>query len=106
MYKGLSVGYTISKTLDRGIIELLGPQGLSTSFTSSSKSIAKFDTGNLTDYALYMGIALVSLTCLILTPILLDVSVYGVELLLILVIALITTSFLPNFIRSRFIQIK
>lgn len=106
MYKGLSVGYTISKTLDRGIIELLGPQGLSTSFTSSSKSIAKFDTGNLTDYALYMGIALVSLTCLILTPILLDVNVYGVELLLILVIALITTSFLPNFIKSRFIQIK
>ncbi|PRD22110.1 UNVERIFIED_CONTAM: NADH-ubiquinone oxidoreductase chain 5 [Trichonephila clavipes] len=97
MYKGLNIGYTISKILDRGVIELLGPQGLSTSFTSSSESIAKLDTGNLTDYALYMGVGLISLTGILLVP----TVFYGVELLPLVLTSLIIINTITKYNNTR-----
>jgi NADH-ubiquinone oxidoreductase chain 5 len=64
----LLLGYTISKVLDRGVIELVGPYGLSSSLTTGSKDIAKLDTGNLTSYALYLMLALVGLTFILFSP--------------------------------------
>lgn len=67
----LNLGYTLSKTLDRGIIELIGPYGLSTSLTSSSRDISKLDTGNITSYALYIVLGLIIITLMLFSPIML-----------------------------------
>lgn len=44
---GLQLGYVISKVLDRGIIELVGPYGLATGLSSGSSNVAKLDKGHL-----------------------------------------------------------
>lgn len=64
----LVLGYTISKVLDRGAVELVGPHGISLGLSVSSKDIAKLDTGNLTSYALYLMLALVGLTFFLFSP--------------------------------------
>lgn len=89
---GLSLGYTISKVLDRGIIELVGPYGLATGLTSGSQDIAKLDTGRspLTSYALYLALSLVTITLILLSPVLFGNSITDVRLILILVAALVT----------------
>ncbi len=81
---GLQLGYVISKVLDRGIIELVGPYGLATGLTSGSKDIAKLDTGNLTSYALYLAIALVTLVMILLSPVLLNAALINTPLILVL----------------------
>ena len=92
----LNLGYTISKVLDRGIIELVGPYGLSTGLTAGSQDIAKLDTGNLTSYALYLAIALVTLTLVLLTPSLLGVETLDVRIVLIISAALLFVSLKIN----------
>lgn len=93
MYKSLTTGYNISKVLDRGIIELMGPQGIGSSLHSSSKNMAKLDTGNLTDYALYIGVSIVGISSLILFNILFDVySIYSsLVFIMVLIIIIIST---------------
>jgi NADH-ubiquinone oxidoreductase chain 5 len=93
MYKSLIVGYNISKVLDRGIIELIGPQGLGASLSSSSKNMAKLDTGNLTDYALYIGVSVVGISSLILFNILFEVDImYSSVTIILIFIAVITNN--------------
>lgn len=67
--KGLQLGYKISKEIDRGVIELLGPYGLANAFTNTGKKFAKLDTGIITTYALYITIGLLSLLFLIFAPV-------------------------------------
>lgn len=67
----LQLGYIVSKTLDRGMIELIGPHGLTTGLYSSSNDIAKLDTGSLTSYALYFMMSLILVTLLLFSSILL-----------------------------------
>ena len=50
----MHLGYRISKILDRGRVELVGPYGLRNTLQRNSNSIAKIDTGNITNYALYI----------------------------------------------------
>lgn len=57
----LWVGHIVSKVLDRGVIELVGPFGLTTVFTSTARSVARYDTGIVTSYALYMVLGLLAL---------------------------------------------
>jgi NADH-ubiquinone oxidoreductase chain 5 len=71
---GLQLGYTISKFLDRGVIELLGPYGLSKSLTNTGKNIANLDTGIITTYSLYFTLGLITLLFLVFSPILLETS--------------------------------
>jgi len=66
---GLKLGYTISKELDRGVIELLGPYGLSKYLINVSNNLAKLDTGVITTYALYITLALIYLIFLVLQPV-------------------------------------
>ena len=89
LYGGLGLGYTISKVLDRGIIELVGPYGLATGLTFLSRDIAKLDIRNMTSYALDLALALVTITLLLLSPVLFGNQITDVRLLLILVAALI-----------------
>lgn len=72
---GLNIGYLISKLLDRGVIELIGPYGLSNTLTNTGVNISKLDTGVITTYSLYITIGLLSLVFLVFTPILLDNSI-------------------------------
>jgi NADH-ubiquinone oxidoreductase chain 5 len=54
----LSLAYSLNKNLDRGALELIGPYGLSLSLYRLSNNITKADTGLITNYSLYMFIAL------------------------------------------------
>ena len=64
----LLLGYTFSKVLDRGAIELMGPFGISTALSKSSKEISLLDTGNLTSYALYLMLGVIGLTFILFFP--------------------------------------
>ena len=81
---GLQLGYTISKVIDRGVIELLGPQGLSNIFTNTGYNISKLDTGIITTYALYITLGLLALLLLVFAPILIDTSLFN-EIRLIII---------------------
>lgn len=72
--QGLKLGYIISKVLDRGVIELIGPYGLSNVLNNTALNISKLDTGVITTYSLYITLGLLSLLFLVFAPILLDIS--------------------------------
>lgn len=67
--KGLQLGYSISKILDRGIIELIGPFGLSYTLNNSAQNISKLDDGIITTYSLYITLSLLSLLLIVFAPI-------------------------------------
>lgn len=88
--KGLNLGYTISKVLDRGIIEMVGPYGLSQTFFNTGKNISKLDTGVITTYSIYITLSLLCLIFLIFAPILIDTSLLNeIRLFIIYIAALI-----------------
>ena len=88
---GLKLGYIISNVLDRGLIELVGPYGLSNSLVSTGNNIGKLDTGVITTYALYITLALLSLLFLVFAPILLDPSLLSeIRLVIIYMAALVS----------------
>lgn len=72
---GLSLGHTISKVLDRGIVELVGPYGFSNVLTNAGRTVASYDTGIITSYALYIILGLISFIFLLFAPVLLGGSV-------------------------------
>ena len=64
---GLKLGYTISKLLDKGIIELIGPYGLTEGSYTASASLNKLDTGVITTYALFITLGLISILFILLS---------------------------------------
>lgn len=72
--KTLGLGLITSKYLDRGLIEKMGPFGLTDSLHSTSRQIATVDTGVVTSYALYIILGFISITFLIFIPGLSDAS--------------------------------
>lgn len=86
---GLRLGHVISKVMDRGVIELVGPYGFSNVLTNASRSVASYDTGVITSYALYIILGLISFIFLLFAPVLLQggtvESVFGGDIGLILV---------------------
>lgn len=58
---GSNIGLIISKILDRGLLEFVGPYGLSTIIPKTSNIIARLDTGIITTYALAIIIGALSL---------------------------------------------
>jgi hypothetical protein len=66
----LKLGYIISKLLDKGIIELMGPFGLTEGSYIASTSLSKLDTGLVTTYALYISLGLISILFILFTPLL------------------------------------
>ena len=90
---GLKVGYSLSKIIDRGIIELVGPNGISNLFYNSAISINNNDTGNVTTYALYNSLSLIILVFLIFAPLLTDYSMFStIRLIIIYIAALFATT--------------
>jgi NADH-ubiquinone oxidoreductase chain 5 len=74
---GLQFGFIISKFLDKGVIELIGPYGLSSNLTDTGINIAKLDTGIITTYSMYITIGLLFLLFLIFSPILIEISLFN-----------------------------
>jgi NADH-ubiquinone oxidoreductase chain 5 len=70
----LSLGLSTSKVLDRGVIELLGPHGLSQSLYTSSRQLASIDTGVISTYGLFIFIGAISVTLLLFAPFLPELS--------------------------------
>lgn len=75
---GLRLGHTISKVIDRGILELVGPFGLSNVLSNTGRNIASYDTGIITSYALYIILGLITFLFLLFAPILLGTSLESV----------------------------
>lgn len=61
IHKGLQLGYDISKILDRGLIEQLGPHGLTITLQTTSLKLTDIDTGRITHYALYLVLGRISI---------------------------------------------
>src|ERR1700743_1839052 len=72
IYKALKLSYIISKVLDKGVIEMIGPYGIENTLYYNSNNIASFDTGLITQYALYIAIAIISFIFILFGPILLN----------------------------------
>ena len=97
--KGLQLGYFVSKVLDRGVIEFIGPYGLSNTLNNTGNNISKLDTGVITTYSLYITLGLLSLVFLVFSPILLETSIFNEIRLLIIYLAtllLIISPFVNN----------
>jgi NADH-ubiquinone oxidoreductase chain 5 len=90
---GLQTGYLISKEIDRGAIELLGPYGLANIFSNTGINIAKLDTGIITTYSLYITIGLLTLLFLIFAPVLIDTTMFSEIRLIIIYLATLVLVF-------------
>lgn len=93
---GLQLGYIVSKLLDKGVIELIGPYGLTEGSYNTSKNLIKLDTGVITTYALYITLGLIILLFLLFSPLIFAsflpsvtswANWQGVKLLLICIIS-------------------
>ena len=74
--KGMKLGYTITKVLEKGVIEAIGPYGLSTVLSNTGLNISKLDTGIVTSYALYIVLGFISILFIVFLPIFIN---YGVN---------------------------
>jgi NADH-ubiquinone oxidoreductase chain 5 len=83
----LKIGYTISKVLDRGVIELVGPYGFAATLNQTALSISKSDSRVISNYSTYIIFNTLCLTFLVFAPILLDSSLLFELRLLIIYIA-------------------
>jgi NADH-ubiquinone oxidoreductase chain 5 len=91
--KGLQLGYYISKIIDRGIIELVGPYGLSNSLINTGKNIAKLDTGIITTYGLYIILGLIILILVVFFPLLFENILVEPRVVIILFLSLLIQPF-------------
>ena len=73
---GFKLAYTISKEIDRGAIELVGPYGITNLFYKTGSNFAKLDTGIITTYALYITLSLLFLLFIIFAPILINNDIF------------------------------
>jgi NADH dehydrogenase subunit 5 C-terminus len=64
---GMSLGYILSKYLDRGALEYLGPNGLTMLNNNLSARLNKLDDGIITNYASYMIISILFINILLFT---------------------------------------
>ena len=71
---GLKLGYTISKVLDRGLFEAIGPYGLNRVVVGTGQRMASYDTGIVSDYALYIVLAALSLIVITIVALVTDLN--------------------------------
>jgi NADH dehydrogenase subunit 5 C-terminus len=64
---GMSLGYILSKYLDRGALEYIGPNGLTLLNNNLSARLNKLDDGIITNYASYMIISILFINILLFT---------------------------------------
>jgi NADH-ubiquinone oxidoreductase chain 5 len=87
---GLRLGHIISKVVDRGVVEQVGPFGLSKSLNKSANSIGSYDTGIITSYALYIILGTISFIFILFLPVLIgESSHFNINLILIYIFTLL-----------------
>jgi NADH-ubiquinone oxidoreductase chain 5 len=84
---GLKIGYTISKVLDRGVIELVGPYGLSTALNKTALSISRSDNRVISTYSTYIIFNTLCLIFIVFAPMLINSSLLFEIRLIIIYIA-------------------
>ena len=70
--EGLNLGFKVFKSLDKGLVENIGPFGLANAFYKTSNSISKADTGVVTTYSLYICLGILILLFLGYSPLYID----------------------------------
>jgi len=70
--EGLNLGFKVFKSLDKGLVENIGPFGLANVFYKTSKNISKADTGVVTTYSLYICLGILILLFLGYSPLYID----------------------------------
>jgi NADH-ubiquinone oxidoreductase chain 5 len=91
--KGFILSYNISKELDRGALELLGPYGLSNTLYNFGRNLSKFDTGIITTYALYITIGLLFFLTFVFSSLIFDLSINEIlRIILILIVSFFISS--------------
>jgi NADH:ubiquinone oxidoreductase subunit 5 (subunit L)/multisubunit Na+/H+ antiporter MnhA subunit len=70
--EGLNLGFKVFKSLDKGLVENIGPFGLANAFYKTSKNIGKADSGVVTTYSLYICLGILSLLFLAFSPLYID----------------------------------
>jgi NADH dehydrogenase subunit 5 len=76
--EGLNLGFKVFKSLDKGLVENIGPFGLANVFYKTSNNISKADTGVVTTYSLYICLGILSLLFLGYSPLYID-SLFLIE---------------------------
>lgn len=71
---GLKIGYNISKIFDRGVIELVGPYGLSTALNKTALSISTSDNRVISTYSTYIIFNTLCLIFIVFAPMLIHSS--------------------------------
>ena len=92
--QGMKLGYTVSKVLDKGVLEAVGPYGLSTVLSNTGLSISKLDTGIVTSYALYIVLGFISILFVTFLPVLLYPTYASTGLTEIRLLLILATSLL------------
>jgi NADH-ubiquinone oxidoreductase chain 5 len=92
--KGFKLGYKVSEELDKGVIELVCPYGISNLLTKTAKNLAKLDTGLIPSYIIYILSGFMFLILFTFSPIIFVNNFSDAILLLILYIP--TLYFIPN----------
>ena len=90
----MKLGYTVSKVLDKGVLEAVGPYGLSTVLSNTGLSISKLDTGIVTSYALYIVLGFISILFVTFLPVLLYPTYASTGLTEIRLLLILATSLL------------
>ena len=103
--KSLQYGYYITNVLEKGIIETMGPHGLSSVLYKTGINISKLDTGIVTSYALYIVLGLISLIFLVFFPLIVNISGSYSDPLLILELRLFIV-YVVSFILFLSVQIS
>jgi NADH:ubiquinone oxidoreductase subunit 5 (subunit L)/multisubunit Na+/H+ antiporter MnhA subunit len=70
--EGLNFGFKVFKSLDKGLVENVGPFGLANAFYNTSKNISKADTGVVTTYSLYICLGILIILFLGYSPLYID----------------------------------
>lgn len=96
----LNSGLTTSKVLDRGLVEKVGPFGLTNSFYNTSRQISTMDSGVVTSYALYIILGFISLTLLLFIPILSTYNISSQLRLMLLLTATLVGTFFSRTVNS------
>jgi NADH-ubiquinone oxidoreductase chain 5 len=98
--KGFKLGYKISEELDKGVIELIGPYGITKLLNNISINIAKLDTGLISSYIIYIISGFIILLLLTFTPLILG-TIYA-DFILLLIIYGVTLYFFINYFNFNF----
>lgn len=100
--KGFKLGYKISEELDKGVIELIGPYGLTKLLNNISNIIAKLDTGLISSYIIYIISGFMFLLLLTFSPLIIG-SIYA-DFILLLIIYGVTLYFFINYFNFNLVK--